>query len=83
MPSWLDAMPILLLATLGYVALCSASPFGTCRSCKGWGAKVRIGRSGQLKRGRECRRCGGHGQRIRLGRRLYNATSRLRREGTR
>ncbi|OII67466.1 hypothetical protein [Streptomyces sp. CC77] len=83
MPSWLDAMPFLLLITLGYTAVCSASPFGTCRSCKGWGAKVRTSRTGQLRRGRDCRRCGGHGRRLRIGRRLYNSASRLHRDGTR
>ncbi|MDH2388167.1 hypothetical protein QCN29_05055 [Streptomyces sp. HNM0663] len=84
MPSSLDAITGLILITLCYSALCAASPFGPCRKCKGWGAKVRISRfTGQLKRGRTCRRCGGYGRRIRLGRRLYNAASRLHRAGTR
>ncbi|MFF2651697.1 hypothetical protein [Streptomyces sp. NPDC058045] len=84
MPSFLHSLPGLLFLTLCYAALCAASPFGTCRKCKGWGAKVSVGRfSRRLKRGPVCRRCDGHGQRLRLGRHLYNALSGLRREGTR
>nr|WSY53353.1 hypothetical protein OG999_26670 [Streptomyces sp. NBC_00886] len=84
MMSWFSYLPGLLLITLCYVALCAASPFGTCRKCKGWGSKVTVGRfSGRLKRGRACRRCDGYGYRLRIGRHIYNAVSRLRREGTR
>lgn len=84
MPSWFHYMPGLIFVTLCYVALCAASPVGTCRKCKGWGAKIRVGRfTGQLKRGRECRRCHGYGARFRVGRRIYNSLSRLHRDGTR
>ncbi|MFC5719609.1 hypothetical protein ACFP1Z_05375 [Streptomyces gamaensis] len=76
-------MPALIVLALCYAVLCAASPFGACRACKGWGAKVHQTRTGRLKRGRMCRRCGGHGMRLRVGRRLYNAASRLHREGTR
>lgn len=84
MSSMLSYLPGLILITLCYAALCAASPFGTCRKCKGWGSKVRVGRyTGRLKRGAVCRRCDGYGRRIRIGRHLYNVVSRLRREGTR
>lgn len=83
MPAWLSYLPGLLFVTLCYVALCAASPFGACRKCKGWGSKVSVSRSGRPKRGRSCRRCAGYGYRLRIGRRIYNAFSRLRREGTR
>ncbi|MGP8300182.1 hypothetical protein ACTPOK_20075 [Streptomyces inhibens] len=84
MASWFQYLPGLIFITLCYVAVCAASPFGTCRRCKGWGSKVYVGRfTGQFKRGRECRRCGGYGRRIRIGRRLYNFASRLHREGNR
>lgn len=79
----LTTMPILILLTLCYAAMCLASPFGTCRKCKGWGHKIRQTRSGRLKYGRQCRRCSGYGRRLRTGRRLYNAASRLHHEGTR
>ncbi|WP_344122497.1 hypothetical protein [Streptomyces blastmyceticus] len=59
------------------------SPLGNCRKCKGWGFRMRQTRNGRLKRGRDCRRCDGYGKRVRIGRRLYNATVRLHREGTR
>ncbi|MEU2505998.1 hypothetical protein ABZ621_14940 [Streptomyces sp. NPDC007863] len=84
MPMWFDFATLLLLITLCYAALCAASPFGACRKCKGWGAKVRVSRfSGRLKRGRDCRRCEGYGQRARVGRRLYNLAVRLHDDGTR
>lgn len=83
MTSLLHAMPGLIFVALGYVCLCAASPFGTCRKCKGWGAVIRQTRSGKLRRGRECRRCQGFGKRTRVGRRLYNTATRLHREGTR
>ncbi|WP_327368685.1 hypothetical protein [Streptomyces sp. NBC_01217] len=77
-------MPGLIFVALCYAALCAASPFGTCRKCKGWGAKVRVSRfTRQLKRGRECRRCRGYGRRIRRGRHLYNLVARLHHDGTR
>jgi hypothetical protein len=83
MPSLLSAMPLLILLTLSYAALCAVSPFGTCRKCKGWGHKVRQTRRGRLRHGSACRRCHGYGRRLRLGRRLYNTTSRLHHDGTR
>ncbi|MGX1975473.1 hypothetical protein [Streptomyces kronopolitis] len=77
-------LPGLVFITLCYAAVCAASPFGSCRKCKGWGSKVKVGHfSGRLKRGRSCRRCDGYGYRLRIGRRAYSAFSRLRREGTR
>jgi hypothetical protein len=84
MPDVLSHLPGIVFITLCYSALCYASPFGTCRKCKGWGSKVWTTRfTGRLKRGRECRRCDGYGRRLRIGRRLYNLVSRLHREGSR
>ncbi|MFI5703646.1 hypothetical protein ACIA78_26815 [Streptomyces xanthochromogenes] len=84
MPASFSYLPVVLLIVIGYAGLCAASPFGTCRKCKGWGSKVSTSRlTGRLKRGRECRRCHGYGRRVRIGRRVYNAVSRLRHEGTR
>ncbi|MFL4905590.1 hypothetical protein ACJ6WF_21070 [Streptomyces sp. MMS24-I2-30] len=80
----LSYLPGLLFITLCYTVVCAASPFGSCRKCKGWGSKVSVSRfTGHRKRGRSCRRCGGYGYRLRMGRRAYNAFSHLRREGTR
>ncbi|WP_229327228.1 hypothetical protein [Streptomyces sp. UNOC14_S4] len=73
-------MPSLILVALSYGALCTVSPVGACRKCKGWGAKIHRSRTGRLRRGRTCRRCDGHGVRLRVGRRLYNAAARLYRE---
>lgn len=83
MPSLFTAMPLLILLTLCYAALCAASPFGVCRKCDGWGHKIWQTRAGRLKRGRDCRRCRGYGRRLRIGRRLYNTTSRMRHDGSR
>lgn len=77
------AIALTLIATLCYAALCAVSPYGVCRRCGGFGFKVRQNRRGRLVRGRECRRCKGYGQRVRIGRHLYNAATRLHREGTR
>lgn len=77
------AIALALLATLGYAALCALSPYGACRRCGGFGFKIRQNRRGRIVRGRECRHCRGYGQRIRIGRHLYNAATRLHREGTR
>ncbi|MFH8785041.1 hypothetical protein [Streptomyces roseoverticillatus] len=82
MSSLLDAMPGLIFLTLCYAVICAVSPFGACRKCGGWGAKIRQTRSGRLKRGRECRRCEGQGLRLRVGRRLYNSVVELHRDGT-
>jgi hypothetical protein len=76
------AIACLLTVTLGYVATCVASPFGTCRKCNGLGHAITTDRKGRPKRGKTCRRCKGHGKRIRIGRHLYNLASRIRNEGT-
>lgn len=72
-----------LLITLGYVAVCAASPFGNCRKCRGWGFQMKTDRKGRAKRGRDCRRCRATGKRIRVGRHLYNVATRIHRAGTR
>ncbi|MFJ2593308.1 hypothetical protein [Streptomyces erythrochromogenes] len=77
------AIACLLTITLGYIGLCAASPFGTCRKCRGFGFALTTDRKGSLKRGKHCRRCDGHGKRIRLGRWLYNRAARTYRAGTR
>lgn len=77
------ASACLLLVTLGYVATCAASPFGTCRRCHGLGFALATDRRGNPKRGKRCRRCKGHGKRIRLGRHLFNLATRLHRDATR
>jgi hypothetical protein len=71
--------PVLIIVTLGYVAVCAASPFGTCRRCAGLG---RIG-AARGRRSRPCRRCDATGIRIRRGRHLYNEVIRLHRDGAR
>jgi DnaJ-class molecular chaperone len=71
--------PVAAAVTLGYAAVCAASPFGTCRHCHG------LGRTG-TRRGlhaRACRRCDGTGIRIRRGRHLYHLIARIHRDGTR
>ncbi|WP_404960402.1 hypothetical protein [Streptomyces sp. 147326] len=79
----LFAITCLLTITFGYSGLCAASPFGTCRTCRGFGFALTTDRKGRLKRGKHCRRCDGHGKRIRLGRWLYNRAARTYRAGTR
>ncbi|WP_405583943.1 hypothetical protein [Streptomyces sp. NBC_01190] len=81
MPSPFTAIPLALIAILGYAALCALSPLGVCRRCGGFGFKVKHNRRGRLVRGRNCRRCRGYGQRVRVGRHLYNLATRLHREG--
>ncbi|WP_329312155.1 hypothetical protein [Streptomyces sp. NBC_01262] len=76
------AIACLLLITLGYFAVCAASPFGRCRKCSGWGFAMKHDRKGALKRGKDCRRCKATGRRIRVGRWIYNRASRIYREGT-
>jgi hypothetical protein len=71
--------PILAIATLCYVAVCSAKPFRHCRRCRGTG--LRGTRRGL--RSRACRRCGGAGIHIRYGRHVFNEISRLYRDGNR
>lgn len=82
MPSLSTAIPLALLAVLLYAALCAVSPFGPCRKCHGFGFKVKQNRRGRITRGRNCRRCKGYGMRLRAGRHVYNAVTRLHREGT-
>ncbi|GAA1173489.1 hypothetical protein GCM10009654_33500 [Streptomyces hebeiensis] len=77
------AIACLLTVTLCYIALCTASPFGDCRRCSGWGFAMKTDRKGRLKRGKDCRRCHSTGKRIRVGRHLYNVAARLHRDGTR
>lgn len=77
------AVACLLAVTLGYVAVCAGSPFGTCRKCNGFGFATTTDRKGRPKRGKHCRRCKGRGKRVRIGRWLYNRASRIYREGTR
>ncbi|MFG2872933.1 hypothetical protein [Streptomyces sp. NPDC048338] len=80
----LTASALLLLATLaGYTLLCAASPFGTCRKCRGFGHKVVLDRKGRPKRDKPCRRCKGHGTRLRVGRRMTNHSRAIHRAGTR
>ncbi|MFD9608771.1 hypothetical protein ACFWWS_05345 [Streptomyces sp. NPDC059083] len=80
----LTASALLLLATLaGYTLLCAASPFGTCRTCRGLGGKVVLDRKGRPKKAKPCRRCKGHGKRLRVGRRLHNHGRDLHRAGSR
>ncbi|MFF3878796.1 hypothetical protein [Streptomyces sp. NPDC001978] len=68
--------------TLGYVGMCAASPFGTCRKCNGFGFGMETDRKGRPKRGKSCRRCKATGKRIRVGRWLFNRAQRIYREGT-
>lgn len=72
----------LLAVTLGYAALCAASPFGDCRACGGLGFPLQFDRHGKPKRGKPCRRCKGIGKRIRVGRHLFNIANRTWRAGT-
>ena len=79
----LAAIALLLIATLGYIGLCAARPFGPCRRCKGMGHHIRRTRTGALKRGKDCRRCRATGLRLRTGRRLYNAWMRAKADNAR
>ncbi|MFF9503825.1 hypothetical protein [Streptomyces sp. NPDC014656] len=72
-----------LLTLAGYALLCAASPFGTCRKCRGLGGKVVLDRKGRPKRAKPCRRCKGQGKRLRVGRRLHNHSRAIHRAGTR
>ncbi|MFE2599964.1 hypothetical protein ACFXCZ_26320 [Streptomyces sp. NPDC059396] len=83
MPSLISITPILIFLALCYALLCTASPYGACRRCKGWGHKIHQTRAGRLKRGRQCRRCAGYGRRLRIGRRVYNGAARLHHDDTR
>ncbi|MFE1551427.1 hypothetical protein [Streptomyces sp. NPDC058718] len=77
------AIACLFAVALGYVAKCAASPFGTCRKCRGLGHLLKTDRKGRPKRGKDCRRCDTTGKRIRVGRWLYNRASSTYRAGTR
>jgi hypothetical protein len=80
----LAASTLLLLAALaGYALWCAASPFGTCRTCRGLGCKLKVDRKDRPKRAKPCRRCKGQGKRLRLGRRLANHSRAIHRAGTR
>jgi hypothetical protein len=60
-----------LAVTLGYIAWCAVSPWGTCNRCRPGG------------RNRTCRACNGTGMRPRLGWQVYAYLRRLYRDGTR
>ncbi len=77
------AVPILAIVTLGYIGVCAANPFATCRKCEGLGFELKTTRRGKRKRGRDCRRCKTTGARIRTGRHLWNLWRRTYRQGTR
>ncbi|MDT0307193.1 hypothetical protein RM780_09485 [Streptomyces sp. DSM 44917] len=81
------AIPILIVVTFGYIALCAVSPFGRCRACDGIGFQLTTRRTltGNTRphRGPDCRRCEGTGRRLRTGRRIHNAWTRLHHDGTR
>ncbi len=83
MPHAALAVACLAIVTFCYGSLCAASPFGTCRKCRGLGYALKYDRKGRPKRGKHCRRCDGHGKRIRIGRHLYNVAARIHRDGTR
>jgi hypothetical protein len=61
----------LLIVTLGYILLCSASPWGTCARCRPGG------------RNRTCLACSGTGMRPRLGWQAWTCLRRAWRDGTR
>lgn len=66
-----------LAIAVAYAALCAVSPVGACRTCRGFGRKLRESRlTGRIKAGRTCRRCRGTGHRVRTGRWLYNRLTR-------
>ncbi|MGX1502724.1 UNVERIFIED_CONTAM: ribosomal protein L40E [Streptomyces graminofaciens] len=72
----LASLAVLLIAA-GYAALCTISPFGPCRKCRGTGIRqVR-------KTVKDCRRCRGQRLRLRVGRRLLNTGRTLHAAGTR
>jgi type II secretory ATPase GspE/PulE/Tfp pilus assembly ATPase PilB-like protein len=76
-------LAVLLIAASLYAVLCTASPNGPCRTCRGFGFKTRTDRKGRTHRGRTCRRCKGHGTRTRIGRRLFDLTATPERDQTR
>lgn len=71
-----DALPLLLIVvTVGYLAVCAVWPFKACRRCRGTGR-----RRGPMRGIRLCHRCNATGLRLRWGRRVWNGTRRLYRE---
>ena len=66
------------LAAALYTAACWLLPFGTCRLCRGVGARPRLATS-RLK---PCRMCRGSGRRLRLGRRAVNYLARIHHDAT-
>lgn len=72
------ACPILILLTLGYLALCVAQPFGPCRRCQGQGHTAAT-----FGRRRPCPRCRATGLRLRKGRRFLIYARRVHRDATR
>jgi hypothetical protein len=61
----------LLFVTLGYIALCAVSPWGTCNRCRPGGTN------------RTCRACNGTGMRPRIGWQLWTAARRAWHDSTR
>jgi hypothetical protein len=70
-PLILPLVPCLLIVTICYIGLCSASPSGTCTRCRSANHK------------RTCRACDGTGMRPRLGWQVYTALRRIYKDGTR
>ncbi|TDU05224.1 hypothetical protein EDD99_3729 [Streptomyces sp. 846.5] len=77
------AIPLILLLTLGYLAVCMASPFARCRRCNGIGHHLVTDRRGKPRRGKACRHCRTTGLRIRPGRHLINLAKRVRADARR
>lgn len=75
------ASVLLILFTLGYVAVCAVRPWKSCRRCDGLGFRLVHTKRGKPKRGKHCRKCDGHGIRIRRGRHLYHLWIRTYRKG--
>ncbi|GGK09562.1 hypothetical protein GCM10010123_44310 [Pilimelia anulata] len=74
-------MTLALIATMiatAYGLACWLLPFGTCRACRGAGARPhRL--TGRL---RPCRRCRSSGMRLRVGRAVWNHAARIHRDAT-
>ncbi|MFG2500035.1 hypothetical protein ACGFSB_17715 [Streptomyces sp. NPDC048441] len=75
------ASTLLILYTLGYIGVCAASPWKSCRKCDGLGFQLTYTKKGKPKRGKHCRKCDGNGIRIRVGRHFYNLWARTYRAG--
>lgn len=72
-------IPIILLVTIGYIAVCAWWPFHACRTCSGTGRH----HSPSGRAFRYCRHCKGTGARLRLGRLIWNFIRDLHKECTR